>query len=87
MDVRVSYGGLSNTFVTMTVEPSATGIDILNALKEANALGVDPEKERYVVTIAKNGQNLPANQSLVSADIREGDQLIIVSSEQGYTAR
>lgn len=86
MDVKVSYGGLSNTFVTMSVEPSATGMDILNALKEADVLGVDPEKERYVVTVAKSGQSLTANQSLVAADVREGDQLIVVSNEQGYAA-
>lgn len=84
MQVKVAYGNESGSTATMTVEPDATAIDILNGLKEANAFGVDPSKERYVVRVAKTGKNLPPNETLQAAEVQESDLLTVFSSEQGY---
>ncbi len=84
MNLTVAHGGLSGQSATMTIEPDATAIDVLNALKEADAFGIDPAKERYVVVVPKTRKDMLAETTLQEACVTDGDTLIVTSSETGY---
>jgi hypothetical protein len=67
------------------VEPDATPMDVLKALTDAEAFGVNSDKERYVVSSPRLGRDLDPSERLGDAGIRDNDILTVSPSETGYS--
>ena len=87
MLLTVTHGTASGDSAQVEVDPEATPMDVLHAIQESGAFGgIDPSKERFVVSSPRLGRDLLADEQLGAAGIRNEDLLTVDRSETGYSA-
>jgi hypothetical protein len=84
MLLTITFGTASGESAHVEVDPEATPMDVLHALTDTKALGVDATNNRYVVSSTRLGRDLLPSEKLGDAGIRENDVLTVDTSETGY---